>query len=388
MRILYVNHYGKTISGAERVMLNLASALQKNHGVEITALCPDGMLADELRAMGIETRIIEFIKFRRTLNPLFWMSAAAVMARSNKTILSLAKSKKFDILFSNSYVGHLYACLPAKKAGLPAIWHMHDILKPISVNRMTVPFASRNADAVIAVSEAVKNTLVELGANKNKIHAILNGIDLDAFDAAKKKGPVGQFPYKNPGEIHIAIVGQISFIKGQEQFVAAALQLLKNRKEQLKFFIIGDIQDKVDAEYRIALEKKVHDAGCSENIIFTGRRNDVPALLERFDILVHASATSDSCPMVVLEYMYSGKPVIASRIGGVPELISDGENGLLFEPGNAKQLEEKLVKLLDNSALREALGAAGKNAIMKKHTLDVHATCVYNVLKNNLETSK
>lgn len=384
MKILYVNHYGKTISGAERVMLNLAGVLRDNHGVEITALCPDGMLADEFRAMGIRTEIVEFVKFRRTFNPVFWLSSLTSMIRSRSKILALAGSGGYDAVFSNSFVAHLYACLPAKKLGLPAIWHMHDILKNLSANKLVVPFASKNADAVIAVSGAVKDSLVSLGADDKKIHAILNGMDLTKFDAASAAGPTDPFPAKNADEIHVAIVGQVSFIKGQKQFVEAAISLLSYRKEKLKFFIIGDIQDKIDIEYKKMLEKTVRDAGRSENIVFTGRRNDVPALLKNFDILVHASATSDSCPMVVLEYLYSGRPVIASRIGGVPELVSDGETGLLFEPGNAAQLEEKLNALLDDKIKSGAFGAAGKLSVLKNHTLESHAKRVFDVLNKTI----
>lgn len=380
MKILYVNHYGKTISGAERVMLNLASELMKRPGVELEALCPAGVLKDELEALGTPVTAAEFVKPKRTADPAFWGSAAAAGAGVWRKLFSLLRNGRFDVLFSNSYVGHLYSCLPARAAGVKTVFHSHDMLKPLEVNRWAVRFASKNADSVIAVSDAVRDNFIGLGAEPAKIVTVLNGIDQAAFDRRATAGLEKPLPRKTDDELFVTIVGQVGFLKGQHTFVEAAIEILRTRKYQVKFLLVGDVMDRTEKNYMEELRGKALESGVGDGLVFTGYRTDVPAVLTASDILVHASASLDSCPMAVIEYLYSGKPAVASRIGGVPELITDGENGLLFEPGDAEGLRSVIVRLLEDPGLREKLGAAARRRALARHSLKAQVDAVMAVL--------
>ena len=143
----------------------------------------------------------------------------------------------------------------------------------------------------------------------------------------------------------------------------------------------GGVQDDSEKEYARELSQKVEKAGAEDRILFLGPRGDVPAVLSASDIVVHASATPDPCPLAVIEYLYSGKAVVASRTGGVPELVSHGETGSLFMPGSVEELSEYITRLAGDEILRGRMGAAANKRAKEHHSLKVHGDRVYEILR-------
>lgn len=379
LKILYANHYSAAISGAERVMLNVAAAMRELPDVEIEALCPPGRLADELRGIGIPVHTTGFVRLRRSVNPFFWLGAARTILSTRRAVARLLKSGGFNLLLSNSFIAHLHVAEAAVRSSVPACWHMHDILKIRASNRLLAGYAMKRASLVIAVSEAVKRNLDELAGGAEKTRAALNGIDFAAFDARAASPPLPPLSPKKNGELFAAVVGQIAFFKGQHTVVEAA-KLLRKQNVKVKFLIAGDAQDPRERRYFDNLRATVEKDGLADAVAFLGRRDDVPALVSACDILVHASATPDPCPLSVIEYLYSGKAVVASAAGGVPELVRDGDTGLLFPPGDAAALAERVSRLAADPALRQKLGAAARARAMESHNIPRQAAEIFSLL--------
>src|SRR5204863_8143599 len=132
---------------------------------------------------------------------------------------------------------------------------------------------------------------------------------------------------------------------------------------QARFLLIGD------GLRRTALEERVAQLGIQESIHFLGTRSDVPALLSLVDVLA-LSSHMEANPVSILEGLACGKPVVATRVGSIPETVHHGENGYLVDPGSAPQLAEHLFRLLADPSVARRLGAAGRREVVENWSLD------------------
>ncbi|MCM3161736.1 glycosyltransferase [Metabacillus litoralis] len=171
-------------------------------------------------------------------------------------------------------------------------------------------------------------------------------------------------------EYRIAIIGQIAKWKGQDVFIKAA-KLLHLNFPKVKFFIIGDVLfNKVeDLLYKNQLLELAINCKFIE---FLGHRNDVRELIQNMDVIVHASIREEPFGRVIIEGMAAKKPVIASGIGGPIEIIEDGVNGMLYKPGDEKDLAKSIESLLSNDVLYNELSNEGYHNFINH--FEIHRT--------------
>ena len=150
-------------------------------------------------------------------------------------------------------------------------------------------------------------------------------------------------------------MGRLSPEKRHDLFLEAASHLITNH-QKIKFLIVGD------GPLLSELQKRVADRNLEDHVIFTGHRTDVPNIYLTIDILVICSDTEGS-PNVLLEAFASGKPVVATKVGGIPEMMTHMENGLLIEPGNAKEMIQSIDLLMNTSGLAAEMGRNGRKTI-------------------------
>ena len=218
------------------------------------------------------------------------------------------------------------------------------------VNRRTY----RWMDRIIAVSEDIAGRLREAGVGPDKIRVVYNGVDprfhpRDPVDMRRRLGlPEGRFI--------VVFVGLIVPVKGVDVLVRA-LQLLDDERLLCVLVGGGPLSDE--------LQEESERAGMADRVLFCGAQPtaDIPLWLNAADVLVLPSR-SEGRPNVVLEAQACGVPVVATRVGGTPELIRDGETGLLVESGDAPALAAGLLRLMDDEACRRRLGRAGREAIL------------------------
>jgi glycosyltransferase involved in cell wall biosynthesis len=230
--------------------------------------------------------------------------------------------------------------------------------------------AYRFAHAVVANSRAAARQLESEGVPLERIRVIPNGIVAERYAARRA----------SPRIATVATVANLRREKAHEVLLAAAARLAP-RHADLTFLIIGD--GPRDAELR-ALAASLGVAGRVE---FLGHREDVPALLARADLFVLPSR-SEAFPNGAIEAMAAGLPVIASRVGGLIDLIDEGRTGLLVEPDNPAALADAIASLVESPARAAALGAAARDEVTRRYSFDRMVRSFEALLLSQLEMSR
>jgi glycosyltransferase involved in cell wall biosynthesis len=207
---------------------------------------------------------------------------------------------------------------------------------------------------VIANSQAVRDFLIEKdGFDPDLIRVIRNGVDLERFTNVHRD-PQELFPHLSPESKLVAVVANMHFeSKGHTDLLHAAT-VVSREFRTVKFLLIGD-----GAE-RARLEVMTAELGLGETVLFLGRRNDVPRLLACCDLFVLPSS-AEGLPNSVLEAMAAGLPVVATRVGGIPEIIDDGTSGLLVAPRDPQSLAAAILQLLANEEFARQLARAARD---------------------------
>ena len=204
--------------------------------------------------------------------------------------------------------------------------------------------------AVVAVSEDIGSKLDEYGVPRDKIKVVPNGVD-SRFQPGDRAAARREFDLPTQGRV-VLFVGLLVPVKGLELLVEA-LSLLEGEKPLC--LLVGS------GPQQASLEQKAAELGLADCLRFVGRRSsdEIPRWMAAADLLVLPSL-SEGRPNVVLEAQACGLPVVATRVGGTPELINDGETGLLVDSGDARSLALAIARLLADGDLRSALGRAGR----------------------------
>jgi len=366
--ILYVNHFSE-MSGAEVVLTSLIENLDKAQFTPIVACPGPGSLVNRLRQMGIEVRIVRMPFLRKTCNPILLFSYLVHFFYVSLQLVKLIIQRDVALVHANSLSACLYSNIAAKLCGIPIVWHMHDILRDSLINRIIVRLAGTGATKVIAISNAVRESLVKFGVDPKKCMVIYNGIRLNnrsQTDASDKDLVRDEFniPYDAP---LVGIIGRLHPLKGQETFLRAASKVV-TRFPDAKFLIVGDIMGYGSEDYKIRLGTLTRELKLSRSVVFTGFRRDVRRILAALDILVSASWV-EPFGLVIIEAMAMAKPVIGTTAGAGPELIEHGITGLLVPPKDADALEEAICSLLENRRIAECMGLNGQRIVRQKFDL-------------------
>jgi len=260
-------------------------------------------------------------------------------------------ANRFDLIHTHGYRSDLIGIVAAKRFGIPIVSTCHGFIsidRNLSVyNRLDV-FALRYFDRVIAVSEQMKGDLMAKGVVGERIQVIPNAMDVGhkvAGEAAR--GVTRARMGIRDDEFVFGFVGRLSEEKG-----------LRHLLEALRRWVPGDSQWRLilvgEGPQREALEQTVRDFGLTAKVKFAGFQRDTGAWYPAMDAFVLPSLT-EGTPMVVLEAMAHGVPVIATSVGGVPALVANGRTGLLVPPARPLELLEAMQSLLGDGELRRRL---------------------------------
>lgn len=214
-------------------------------------------------------------------------------------------------------------------------------------------FILRRSNRVIAVSSAVAEHLRTITSGAESVRVIPNGVDTGIFSPRYNRQDMPQ---------KILFVGRLVSNKGPDVIIRAAPEVL-SRHPQAQFIIVGN------GPLRKRLEQQVRSLGISDNVKFLGNRLDVPQLMRDAALFVRPS-TLEGMPLTVLEAMASGIPVIATPVGGTPEILHDGVNGYSVRVGDSSGLAGAIIALLDNSSLAEEMGRRGREIAVSGHSWD------------------
>ena len=364
VRVLYTSPTSQ-IGGAEICLLDLTRELLRD-GVKVMVACPaEGPLVERLGRNGVpfqQTRLGELSRRH-----------PARFARGVMSLVRVARSSGADILHSNGIVVSEQTYLAARLAGTKVVCHVRDLC-PVLGARWLRRYALNHCDRVIAISEAVRDDLVEkIGVRRGHVTTIHDGRDLGAF----VQGSPGHGDFfagtAIEGHRRIGVVARLSPEKGQERFLKAAAAVARECPDA-GFAIVGDAV-LGDGRYASRLVALAGSLGLAERTVFTGFTDRMPEMMASLDVLV---VPSDAEPfgLVTVEAMASGKPVVATDAGGSREVVVDGATGLLVGPQDSCALPEAILRLLRDPGLALRMGEAGRRRAAGMFTVQEHATRV------------
>ena len=210
-------------------------------------------------------------------------------------------------------------------------------------------------DRLIAVSESIEHKLVDEQRTEVPVSLIYNGVDLDRYDNQEACCTLPEEYGMEPGSCIVGVVARLEPEKGHPTLLEAWPAVLRSAPDTY-LLIVGE------GSRRDALEAQARALRIAHRVVFTGRRDDVPAVTAALDVAVLPSYR-EAQGMVILEAMALSRPVVASNVGGIPEMIEDGVTGLLVPPHDAEALAAAIVRLLKNHSLADMIGRAGHDMV-------------------------
>lgn len=344
-RILFISHTSK-LGGGEHSLLNIIREIDKQK-FEIFVICPvdKGDFVDKIKKIG--DIHLYYVKQPEINNsPIILKS----VIEANFKIIKIIKDNKIDIVHANSTRATLYSIFASKYTKTYHITHIRSFnFGSNKLENLIVSKILKLSDKIIAVSDTIKNELLELGSfSDNKIKRIYNGINIHKFENSNKNKLHDDFGLKN-SDILIGIVGRLVPWKGFETFIKAA-NLVENKN--CKFLIIGDTIFDKNLYYKDELKKLINKLNLNDKIILTGYRNDIREIMGELDIFVMASER-EAFGRTVVEAMASKTMVIVSDSGGPSEIIVNETQ--IFPPGDHIELANKIKKITSNKELKRKM---------------------------------
>jgi glycosyltransferase involved in cell wall biosynthesis len=346
--------------GAERVSLSFLLNYQpKNKIVVPFILCrpweKDNLFINELVRAGIKHyKIPTRLKPRGQGRDIFRVPRSAML------IYREIKTGNYDLIHTNGYFADIVGLIAAKLLKIPIVSTSHGFIsnswKYRLYNFLDV-LSFRNLDKVIAVSDKLKQELVQKGVKKEKIKVIQNCVLVndDIEEKQKCRSNIRKLYKIKKNEILIGYIGRLSVEKGLK-YLIESLAILKTMSKPLRLIIIGD-----GPQYQ-ELENMVGEKNLKNKIIFAGFQKDVVKIIPAFDIFILPSLT-EGTSMALLEAMASGVPVVATAVGGTPNVIRSHKNGILVPPESPEDIANAIKKLVESENLREKLSKTALQTI-------------------------
>ena len=289
-----------------------------------------------------------------------------VLIRCYRRMYDIIKQRSFDLVHSNGYLADILTIPIAKVLGVPCISTCHGFIstnKRLALYGTINRFMLRHSSKIIAVSETIKADLVRSGVTESRIKVIPNSIrphDHRFFEQNRKAKR--SMLNISEDEFVIGYVGRLSNEKGL-RYLIQAISMLNQSDMPLKVLVIGEGPERKELEVLSAKEK------VEQKIIFAGFQNNTESWFPAMDLFVLPSLT-EGTPMALLEALACGIPVVASAVGGVPQVIDSGNNGLLVSPGRPEEIKEAVINLYKNNELRTGLSKAAQHIIKSKYNVE------------------
>ncbi len=218
-------------------------------------------------------------------------------------------------------------------------------------------------DRLIVVSRAIEHKLVDEQRTAAPVSLVYNGVDLERYDNQEACCTLPEEYGMEPGSQIVGVVARLEPEKGHPTLLEAWPAVLRAVPDAY-LLIVGE------GSRRDALEAQARELRIAHRVVFTGRRDDVPAVTAALDVAVLPSYR-EAQGMVILEAMALSRPVVASAVGGIPEMIEDGVTGLLVPPHDAEALAGAIVRLLKNHPLADTLGRAGHDMVHDRFCIEL-----------------
>jgi glycosyltransferase involved in cell wall biosynthesis len=335
--------------GGERGFLQLASGLRDRFEIYFVAT-PGGRLESELNRLGINFYPLD-MRRRLSFRPIYHI---------NKFI----RSNKIDLVHSQGARADFYSRIAGRLAGASHI--LSTIQMPVEgfdvgrlrkiIYRLMDQFSGRFVDRFIVVSDSLKRILSEgRGLPAQRVARIYNGIEVDQYHPDLKETDLRNNLGISPTIPLVGAIGRMVWQKGFE-FLIRAMPNIIAASSETRLLLVGD------GPLRIELETLAKKLNVSDKIIFTGFRSDVSQILSTVDVLAIPSLL-EGFPMITLEGMAMAKPIVATKIQGITEQLTEGKQAILVPPQNPNALSDALLKIIQDTELASMLAIAARRKV-------------------------
>jgi glycosyltransferase involved in cell wall biosynthesis len=373
--------------GAEMLLLDLMRHREPGLRYAVVCIIRGGPLEEEFARIGIPVII-----FGRRGK----LDVSLVLR-----LTSWLRRNRAAIVHTHLFTADTYGRLAAKLAGVPAVFStVHTMPSPpragsAKLASLSAVFSNlhnnpwkggfrkaidrlfaRLSTRVIGCSEEVTQALMRDGIPAERLIAIPNGIDLRKFTQVSGEGVRAEFglPADRP---LLGVVGRLHPAKDHENLFRALAAMPQARAGEVSCLVVGT------GELQDALHAMVRQMGLEPCVVFTGMRTDVPRLVAALDVFVMPSRW-EGLPIALLEAMASAKPVICTRVGGIPDVVRDGDNGLLVDASDPAQLQQRIAQLLDSPDERTRLGLRARDTVIERFDVTRTAAAYNNLHRQAL----
>ena len=349
----------------------LTAGLRKR-GYDTTLVAGSLARGEDSMAFVADERDVEVVRIDelgREISPLRDLVATLRLAR-------LIRRERPDILHTHTAKAGTVGRVAAQLAGRhkpPIVVHtfhghvLRGYFGPLrsSLFRLLEHWLARRTTALIAVSPQVRDDLVALRVAPAERFAVIRlGIELDERVAGPQDGRLESRRYLGipPDRFAVGWIGRMTAVKRTDD-VLVAFKQLRDGGVDACLCMVGDGPD------RVQLERRAHELGVVKDTLFLGYQEEVAPFYAAFDALVLPSS-NEGTPVSAIEALAAGRPVVATRVGGVPDVVQEGEDGFLVEPGATDELADRLARLAHDPELRERMGRAGRERVLPRYAVE------------------
>lgn len=346
-KVMQITH-SLAMGGLQQVLLNLCRHIDRSmFDISVVCLKELGVFAKKLHELDIEVILIPHTK--RT-DYFTFVKLAHIL-----------REKKIDIIHTHNTQPFIDGTLAALLAGVKTVVHTdHSRVFPDKPRYMVAERVLSNfAYKIIGVSDTVVNNLMHYEKiPKGRMLTIHNGINAEDYELSVNiKNTRRELGLYDSSPV-LGISSRLSHLKGISYLLKSMCDIRRVHKNVM-LLIIGDGPE------RKQLEQETIALGLQKQVLFLGERENIQPFFKIFDIFVLPSL-SEGMPICLLEAMASGCPIVTTKVGGVPEMIENGKNGLLVNPANSEDLSKAILSLLENESLRHSLAIEGKRIVRER----------------------
>ncbi len=373
-KILFLSNSGSIGGGGEVSLKLLLSGLDRARFSPVLALPERGGLEEAARELEIPARVVNIPPLRHAAAPLRVIGAADRLSR-------LIRQDGIELLHVNATArGALPAAVSARFAGIPALWHVRILNSEGALDRIMFSMYPK----IVTNSDATGQKFRRFSGWREKVVTVHNPVDLESFRPSAPDEKVRAAFGAAPGDMLVGVVGRLVEFKGHKYLIEAADIIARGTDavaRRIKFVVVGG------GPLMEECLRRARESAAADGIVFTGHRDDVAAVMNSLDIFVLPSV-EEHFGRVVIEAMACEKPVIATRAGGVPEIIEDGVSGLLVPPCDSESLARAIVMLAGAPERRAAFGRAARDRAVRSFSLPGHVDAIQNIYADLLDASK
>ena len=340
------------VGGAEQQLVSMAPLFdRKRFRIIMCAMQPGGDLMERIEGLDVEYVCLNY-RIRS------WVQSVS-------RLVSLLKREEVDVLHTHMYTASRFGRIAGLLAGTPvmiATDHGHDPWKRwqhIVWDRLLLRYTA----ARIGVARDVADLIVKReNPPPEKVIVVPNGVDPSRFEVSEADGKRVRAELGiAENEILVGAVGRLVEPKALHVMIEAVSKLAETTPN-VRLALVGDGPLKDD------LVRCASDLGVSERVLFAGVRMDVPAVLAALDVFA-MSSNREGLPVVLLEAMAAGKPIVATKVGGIPEVVADHKEALLAAPNNPSELAAAMGELIADRGLREQLGRQARRKVVSQYSV-------------------